>query len=404
MDELAAQRATRLANEIASASTAHAEARTTRLTHALAAAREELAAAGRCEDEALKQLVLAPLFPELISAIFALLPVDSRLRCREVSRGWRAFLADPRLWRICDLDGVTRRSPALLRAASEQAQGTLEVLDVSAWYGVPVGEGEMALNDGQLLPVLRANAASLLELRAWTTRGSAVRTSARAATVEQILVAAPRLRLLECDAYLEGEEARGPVPRLLREPQFAPLRLRVLAINSLNMRPPLDVPALVSCAAKHSSLEGLLLCGALLDNQPALNAVASLATMQLHQLILYGCRLSPASLPALTQMLESRALTVLRIYSLGAPLLMGAAVPAFCAALRASRLVELELCVMRLWESLADGMAVIAACTDHPTLREISFEFNDLNVPGRAAIEAALDALQASIPGNSLTR
>ena len=41
---------------------------------------------------------------------------------------------------------------------------------------------------------------------------------------------------------------------------------------------------------------------------------------------------------------------------------------------------------------------------NHPTLREISFAYNDLNVPGRAALEAALDALQASIPGLDLTR
>jgi len=48
---------------------------------------------------------------------------------------------------------------------------------------------------------------------------------------------------------------------------------------------------------------------------------------------------------------------------------------------------------------------VAAACTSHPTLREISFQYNDLeHAPGRAAIEALLDALQASIPGLRLTR
>jgi hypothetical protein len=60
---------------------------------------------------------------------------------------------------------------------------------------------------------------------------------------------------------------------------------------------------------------------------------------------------------------------------------------------------------MRLWESQADGLAVIAACTGHPTLRTISFEYNALGVaPGRAAINTALDALEASIPGLHLTR
>ena len=103
-------------------------------------------------------------------------------------------------------------------------------------------------------------------------------------------------------------------------------------------------------------------------------------------------------------MLASRSLTVLRIYNSNMPLLVGAAVPAFCAALRASPLVSLELCDMRLWESQADSLAIIAACTGHPTLRTISFEYNALgDAPGRAVIEGALFALQESIPGLSLT-
>jgi len=86
-------------------------------------------------------------------------------------------------------------------------------------------------------------------------------------------------------------------------------------------------------------------------------------------------------------------------------LAVGASVPAFCTALRASRLDILLLCQMRLWESLADGLAVIAACMCHPTLRKLSFSDNGLqHAPGRAVIEAALDALQASIPGLDLTR
>jgi len=98
-------------------------------------------------------------------------------------------------------------------------------------------------------------------------------------------------------------------------------------------------------------------------------------------------------------MLESRSLTVLFIYNNDAPLLVGAAVPAFCAALRASCLVRLELWNVSLWESLADGLAVVAACTGHPTLREISFQYNDVaHDPGREAIEAALDALHAACP------
>jgi hypothetical protein len=147
-----------------------------------------------------------------------------------------------------------------------------------------------------------------------------------------------------------------------------------------------------------------MLGGARLDSQPALDAVASVATSQLQMLGLFDCHLSPASLPALTRMLESRSLKALTIYNGNMPLFLGASVPAFCTALRASGLVTLDLCCMRLWESLEDGLAVIAACTGHPTLRKISFARNGLqHAPGRAASEA-VDALQASIPALHLYR
>jgi len=51
------------------------------------------------------------------------------------------------------------------------------------------------------------------------------------------------------------------------------------------------------------------------------------------------------------------------------------------------------------------GLAVVTACTSHPTLRTLDFQYNGLHhAPGRAAIEAALDALQASIPELDLWR
>ena len=103
-------------------------------------------------------------------------------------------------------------------------------------------------------------------------------------------------------------------------------------------------------------------------------------------------------------MLESGSLTRLDIWNDSTVLLVGAAVPAFCAALRASRLVSLDLCFMRLWESQTDGLDVIAACTGHPTLRTLNLFGNALeDAPGRAAIEGALVALQESIPGLHLT-
>jgi len=58
----------------------------------LAAAEAEVVA----EDLILRRDPVQTLDPDAASLVFALLPVDSRLRCREVCRGWRAFLADAR--------------------------------------------------------------------------------------------------------------------------------------------------------------------------------------------------------------------------------------------------------------------------------------------------------------------
>jgi len=57
---------------------------------------------------------------------------------------------------------------------------------------------------------------------------------------------------------------------------------------------------------------------------------------------------------------------------------------------------------MLLWVSQADGLAIITACTGHPTLHTISFYNNALG--NAAAIEAALDRLAASILGVHLVR
>jgi len=84
-----------------------------------------------------------------------------------------------------------------------------------------------------------------------------------------------------------------------------------------------------------------------------------MTALQLQILALVGCHLSPASLPALMRILESCSLKALTIFNGNMPLFVGASVPAFCTALRASRLVRFAFHSMRLWESLADGLAVM---------------------------------------------
>ena len=79
----------------------------------------------------------------LALAIFALLPVDTRLRCSEVCRAWRALLADTSLWASCInlsvSSGVARLSEALLRAAVAKAGGQLRALDITGQRHEVVG-------------------------------------------------------------------------------------------------------------------------------------------------------------------------------------------------------------------------------------------------------------------------
>jgi len=156
------------------------------------------------------------------------------------------------------------------------------------------------------------------------------------------------------------------------------------------------VHALAAWAATHASLQQLILLDVRLDNEAALDAVVNLAIAKLQYLALSDCQLSPASLTALTRMLESSSLLSLTLADIGWTILTGPTVPAFCAALRSSRLVELQLRWISLWESLEDGLAIVAACTGHPTLRRLCFWGNDTDDPAPAAVGIALAALVAA--------
>jgi len=122
----------------------------------------------------------------LCCLILQLLPADARLRCKEVSRGWRALLGrNATLWRVADLSaasGVARRSEPLLAALSDG--GGLVELDVSGWEQLDVGA---------LHAAVARNAATLRSLRAvgctrghgwrWTGASAAARLSLRGRAV-----------------------------------------------------------------------------------------------------------------------------------------------------------------------------------------------------------------------------
>jgi hypothetical protein len=160
--------------------------------------------------------------------IFAALPADTRLRCAEVCRDWRAMVGERSLWtrlNLSETSGVTREvTPALLRAAAAKAGGALQALDVSDVWRL--------LNDGDALrEVLAANAGALRELRCVRAQAHYMRVP----LLEALLRAAPQLRVCETDVALDAAEARQA---LRREGVFGPLRLRSvwLASKALTQR------------------------------------------------------------------------------------------------------------------------------------------------------------------------
>ena len=90
-----------------------------------------------------------------------------------------------------------------MEAASARAAGFLHVLDVSGWRD---------LDNAALMAVAHANAASLLELRAW---GSSLTATYRIRfpidTITALLEAAPQLHALQCDVDCSVAEASAAI-------------------------------------------------------------------------------------------------------------------------------------------------------------------------------------------------
>jgi hypothetical protein len=323
--------------------------------------------------------------------ILALVPVDTRLRCAEVCRGWRAALAERSLWLRLALSPesgvVCRITDALLRAAAARAGGALLSLAV---VDCPL------VTHAAMLAVATENAATLREAR--LCRGAQHELGCR--ELEALLRRAPLLRTLHADLLYHAAATR----RVLRnEPPFEALRVRRLDVSGLarDEAATLALAAdLTTHAAAHASLEQLHLLGAPLDAPAALDAVVQAAlACRLQRLELVACRLSPASTPALTRLLGGGVLTTLHIYANGRLLDEPAAV-LLSAALRASTtLTSLVLIDAGLWHEPAVGVKLLNALTAHPSLCELCLELrldsNDVRA-ARQQVGAALGALIAA--------
>jgi hypothetical protein len=158
--------------------------------------------------------------------------------------------------------------------------------------------------------VAAEHAGALAELRVGHSAAIFHYGALRPAGLEQLLRAAPQLRVFEADASCEGvEEAR----RLLRnEAPFGLLRLRNLSVAGLNDTD--AVRSFIEHAAAHESLTGIKPVGAPLNLPAALDAVVDAALqLRLTHLHLFECHLSPASVPALVRLLDGSVLRSLDV-------------------------------------------------------------------------------------------
>jgi hypothetical protein len=360
-----------------------------RASHAAAAQQPPAGCGGACERPVRRAAACAG---PLALALFALLPVDQRLRCAEVCRGWRAALLDVSLWLRLDLSpagGVARATEALLRAAAKRAAGGVQALDLANCGGITLDA---------MCAVAAENGAALVELRMAAPEDTpALLLALSAQQFEQLLRAAPQLRVLDADASCEGvAEAR----RLLRnEAPFGPLRLRT--ISAAEIRDADQVRSFAEDAAAHEWLAGLTLFRAPLNVPAALDAVVDVALQrQLTYFDLNRCGLTPASAPSLARLLGGSALRTLVVGGDHAALLDEPAAQLICAALRANTtLTSAAFNSINLFHESASAAALLGALTAHPSLRTVDFCFNSvdgLTAPVVAAAGAALAALVAA--------
>jgi hypothetical protein len=143
---------------------------------------------------------LAPLPLAVVLYIFSLLPVDCRLRCAEVCRGWCAVLLERSVWTRLDLTAaagvlVQRQQPALLdsllRCAAARAGGGLLSLHADNRFA-----------HAALLEVATANAGALRELHAHGYTHD-FRRMFTADEASALLGAAPLLDALRIDLHCD---------------------------------------------------------------------------------------------------------------------------------------------------------------------------------------------------------
>ena len=280
----------------------------------------------------------------LVLTIFAMLPVDTRLRCCEVSRAWRALLADTTLFSSLNLSvnsGVARFSLYLLHAAAAKAGGQLRALDVTG-QRFEVDELHDQPYIRPLLDVVRANAATLTELRLDTD------VFLVAEELQLLLEEVTALLLLAASVEFDADHQLARA-MLRNEPPYQALRLRRLWMPFQGLTAS-DVVTFCPVWRCHTSIEDLELNLAALNTAAAMRAVVDACiALRLRRLDLFACEVVPVVLPELTRLVTAGALRELKVNNSGVDMFDEApeSTRLFVAAVRASAMTRLELVLGR---------------------------------------------------------
>jgi hypothetical protein len=316
----------------------------------------------------------------LTVAIFASLPVDTRLRCAEVCPSWRATLTERSLWTSLRLPSAA--SDALLLAAAARAAGQLRVLDAAPCRRV---------THETLLQVLRANAQSLRKLAV------GYMPQLERDEISALLLAAPRLTALHANARCTTVTDAGVLLRC--EAPFAALRLRRLSVTWLDFWGGLDdVPTIFTLAADVAAnpyLSELQLVNAWLNTPERLGAVVDAALARRFSVVhLTNCNLFPICVPELARLLGSSALRSLTISNFNGQLLNVLFVAPFVDALVANTtLREFSLVCSNVWTFPAVAATLLSALAGHPSIAAVNLSGNVMaRLPNATAALATLVA------------
>jgi len=341
-------------------------------------------------EAALSLPLLGPLPGDLVKLILRLLPLDTRLRAREVRRGWCALLEDASFWMHVDLSkscGVNPRflsnwrlGLALLRAACVRAHGSLQSVDLSGMEDRVEEEEE----EEDPVPSVQqwvdaASAADKASLR------DLVAPTSRLLEIEQVTALCRALPLchVRCTVYCDAVEA---LPLLRREPPFALLTIGHLFVF-LNPGGEQAVRDLASALTGHNGMGKFGLLHVPLATC-AVALVDAAISAGIKYMFLNSCSLSQTALPALGRLIQSPGFERLSVDQDNDALFEGPALPAFCEALRnCTSLKALILESVTLWNDFAVATQLFDALEGHPSLQELSTD--EIFTDGTAAMQQA---------------